>query len=334
MAAPPTANVIGTPGGLAPDRRGALLYVVASLVFICTDSLAKVMVSDMPVIPVILGRNIAYVAAVVVILGGRSPARLLRTSRPRTQVVRGLLMFASTASYFWALSLLPLAEVSTLSSTAPLITIALAGPLLGEHVTRSAVVGAVVGFGGVVLLVGGEQARLDVAVIVPLANAAILAFFYLLTRDLRDESASVTLFWSGAIPLAASLMLFAAVPSGPAPAPIEWLGVAGVGLLALTAHGLLVAAYRWARASDLAPMGYLSVLWAFVVGAIVFSEPISTQSALGAMAIVMGGVIALRESAGGDAGTQAMPEYPVPVSDAPSDASVDTAVIAPVPSDR
>lgn len=303
-------------GGLSPGRRGALIYVVASLVFICTDSLAKVLVSEVALVPVILGRNLAYVGVMVLLLGWRSPGRLLRTARPRTQALRGLLMFGSTATWFWGLSLLPLAEMSTLSATAPLITVALAGPLLGERVTRAAGLGALIGFAGVVLLVGVDAGRLDLAILLPLANATILALFFLLTRDLRDEPASVTIFWSGLVPLVASVFLFAAVSSEPAPTPIEWGMIGIVGILALAAHRLLVGAYRWARASDLAPMGYLGVLWAFVVGAVVFSEAITPQAVVGAVAIAAGGIVALRASATTDAPGQVAGEYAVPVVEA------------------
>lgn len=299
--------------GVSGERRGALIYLLASLAFVSTDSLAKVLLTDVPLIPMLLGRNIAYVVAVVVLLGGRSPARLLRTTRPRTQVIRGLLMFGSTATWFWGLSLLPIAEMSTLSSTAPLMTVVLAGPFLGERVSRTAVAGAVIGFAGVLVMVGIDPAHLEAAMLLPLANAAILAVFYLLTRDLRDEPVNVTVFWSGMVPLAASAVLFATVSTERPPTPVEWLGIAVVGLLALTAHRLLVAAYHWARATDLAPMGYLSVLWAFIVGALVFSEPLTASGVLGAIAIAAGGIIAIRDTGSTDVASSATIELAVPV---------------------
>ena len=70
-------------------------------------------------------------------------------------------MFGATATFFLALSLLPLAEVSTLASTTPLIIVGLAGPLLGERVARSAIVGAVIGFAGVLILVGVDPSQLS-----------------------------------------------------------------------------------------------------------------------------------------------------------------------------
>lgn len=311
-AAPLTAH-LGPLGGMSPARRGASIYLAASLVFITTDSLAKLIVADVPIIFVVFGRNLAYLATVLLLLGGRSPGRLLRTARPWTQVARGLLLFGSTATWFWALSVLPLAEASTLSSTAPLITVALAGPFLGEQVTRTAIVGSCVGFAGVLLVVGLDPTDLDLAVLLPLANAVILALFFVLTRGLRHEPPAVTMFWSGAIPLAASALLLVALPAARAPDPTEWAGIGVVGILALIAHRLLVAAYRWGRASDLAPMGYLGVLWAFVLGAVVFSEPASVRSIVGAVAIATGGVIVLRAPNGATDEDRPSVEHAVPV---------------------
>ena len=297
MAADPTASRPGPLVRLSPAQRGGVIFVAASLAFIATDSLTKVLVAEVPVVDVVFGRNVAYLAAVILFAGGRSPRRLLATARPWLQVTRGLLMFGTTATYFLALSLLPLAQVNTLSSTAPLIVVALAGPLLGERVTRTAALGVALGFGGVLLLVGLDPDRLDLAVIVPLANAVILALFYLATRELRDEPAVVTMTWSGVVPFVAGFLLLVAVPTGTSPSAGEWMAIGVVGLAALTGHRLLVAAYRWGRASDLAPLGYLSVLWAFVVGAVVFSEPITIRGLVGALAIAAGGIVVLRAAA-------------------------------------
>jgi S-adenosylmethionine uptake transporter len=289
---------------LAPARRGALIFIVAGLVFTANDALTKALVSTAPVPAVVWGRNVAYLVTVTVIAGRRHPERLLESSRKRTQIARGLAMFGATSTFFLALSLLPLAEVSTLSSTTPLIVIGLAGPLLGERIARSVIAGAVIGFCGVVILVGIDPTQLEPAVLLPLATATAFALFSLLTRALNAEPAQVTLFYSGLVSMVASTVLFALAPNEPMPGPVEWAGIAAIGLGALGGHRLLVGAYRWGRASDLAPLGYLSLVWAFVIGAVVFGEPVELQAIVGALAISIGGLIALR---GGPAADREMP---------------------------
>jgi drug/metabolite transporter (DMT)-like permease len=274
------------------------------MVFVATDSLTKTLVSNLPVVDVVFGRHVAYLAAVILVAGRGNPRRLLSTARLGTQIARGLANFGATASFFVGLSLLPLAEVSTLASTTPLIVVALAGPLLGERITRVAVVGAVVGFGGVVALIGVDPTHLDPAMLVPLGTAASYAVFSMLTRELRAETPEVTLFYSGLVGMIASTVLLVGVPATTSPEPWQWAAIGLVGLSALTGHRLLVAAYRWGRASDLAPLGYLSLVWSFLSGAILFREPVEPRAVAGAVAIALGGVITFR---GGPAGREPVP---------------------------
>lgn len=282
---------------LSPARHGALIFVCAGLVFVATDSLTKSLVDTVPVVHVVFGRHVSYLLAILILAGGRRPRRLLATTRPWTQVARGLAMFGATASFFLALSLLPIAEVSTLGSTTPLIVVALAGPILGERVTRFAIVGAVIGFAGVVVLVGLDPGHFDLVMLVPLVTALCLAVFSLLTRSLNADPVDVTVFCSGLVGMVAALVLVAIVPTSSAPVPAEWVAIGAVGLLSLTGHRLLVSAYRWGRASDLAPLGYLSVVWSFLVGSFLFGEALQLGALAGAVAITVGGVVALQGSA-------------------------------------
>lgn len=298
---------------LSPARRGALIYIVAGLVFVATDSLTKSLVANLPVVHVVFGRHVSYLAIVLILAGGRRPRRLLATRRPWTQLARGLAMFGATASFFLALSLLPLAEVSALGSTAPLIVIGLAGPLLGERVTRFAALGAVVGFAGVVILVGLDPTHLKAAVLVPLGTALSFALFSMLTRALSTEPVDVTVFCSGLVGLAAALALEVLVPTTTTPALWEWGAIGIVGLSALTAHRLLVAAYRWGRASDMAPLGYLSLVWSFLVGSVLFGEALEPRALVGAAAIAAGGVMALRSAPTNEDVPPALIDYGGPV---------------------
>lgn len=285
---------------LSPARRGAVIFIVAGIVFSATDALTKTLVSNAPIADVVFGRHISYLVALVLIAGRRHPRDLLVSSRKRAQLARGLASFGATATFFLALSLLPLAEVSTLASTTPLIIVGLAGPLLGERVARPAIIGAIVGFAGVLILVGIDPAHIDLATLVPIVTATIYALFSLLTRALRAEPPGTTLFYTGLVGMVAATVLFLVAPRDATPTVWQWVGIAVVGLAALGGHSMLVRAYHWGRASDLAPLGYLSLVWAFLIGATVFGEPVTPQAVVGAVAISIGGLIALRSGPGDD----------------------------------
>ncbi len=183
-----------------------------------------------------------------------------------------------------------------MASATPLIVVAIAGPLLGERVSPLAVLGAIIGFAGVVILVGGDLTGFSLATLLPLGTAAFFAAFSVLSRSLSGENQYVTLFYTGAGMLALATGFRAIAPTGEPPSPLMWLAIGGVGVCSLVGHRLIVLAYRDGRASDLAPLGYLGLVWSFAIGYIVFSEPLVPSMLIGAAAIAAGGVLAYRAS--------------------------------------
>ncbi|HUQ44866.1 MAG TPA: DMT family transporter [Candidatus Limnocylindria bacterium] len=285
---------------LTPARRGVVIFIVAGLVFIAADTLTKFLVSDAPVVDVVFGRHLSAFVAVLLLAGRTNPRRLLRARRPGLQLLRGLAMFGTTVLFFLSLSLLPIGTVSALSNANPLFVLLLAGPLLREKVPLLAKVGAVVGFAGVLAITGIDVGSLDLRLFAPIVFAIVYALFSILSRSLRGEDADVTVFWSAVVCLVAGTAGLVLFPSPVAPQPAQWLGIGLLGILALGGHWLLVAAFRITPASDLAPLGYLGVLWSFLVGALVFGDPLVPSAVLGAVTIVAGGVVALRAVGGED----------------------------------
>ena len=257
----------------------------------------------------IFGRHVSTCWRVIVFAGGAGRGGCWPRSMRGSQIVRGAVMFGTTASFFLSLSLLPLAEVSTLSSTSPLIIVALASPILGERVSKAAIAGVLIGFAGVVSLIGIDPSHVDVRHLVPLGSATCYAVFSLLTRVLKADPPEVTVFYSGLVSMVAATVLFLIVPRDPLPDLLQWAGIGIVGLTSLTGHRLLVGAYRWGRASDLAPLGYLSLVWSFLSGAIIFGEGVQPAAVLGAIAITIGGLITLRSGAAGDGDVPVSVEY-------------------------
>ncbi len=281
---------------LSASRRGLLIYIIAGLVFIAADTLTKYLVTDAPVVDVVFGRHLSAFVAVLVLVARRNPGRLLHPRRPGLQIVRGIAMFGTTVIFFLSLSLLPIGTVSALSNSNPLFVLLLAGPLLREEVSRLALAGALIGFAGVLAITGLDVATLDVRLLAPISFALVYALFSILSRSLGREDVDVTVFWSALVCVVAGTASVFLVPTATTPDPGQWIGIALLGLLALGGHWLLVAAFRLATASDLAPLGYLGVLWSFLVGAAIFGDPIVPRAAVGALTIVAGGILALRSS--------------------------------------
>jgi drug/metabolite transporter (DMT)-like permease len=279
---------------LTPSARGVVIYIAAGLIFIAADTLTKFLVTDAPVVDVVFGRHLSAFLAVLLVAGRHNPKRLLRARRPGLQVLRGLAMFGTTVIFFFSLSLLPIGTVSALSNSAPLFVLLMAGPLLREKVPLLAIVGGVIGFAGVLAITGIDLASLDVRLLAPIVFAVVYALFSIVSRGLGSEDADVTVFWSAVVCVVAGTAGVVLFPAAASPSPGQWLGIGLLGILALSGHWLLVGAFRLARASDLAPLGYLGVLWSFIVGAAIFGDPLVPSAILGAVTIVAGGVLALR----------------------------------------
>ena len=165
--------------------------------------------------------------------------------------------------------------------------------------------GSIIGFAGVLAITGLDVASLDLRLLVPIGFAVVYALFSIFSRSLRGDEAQVTVFWSALVCVIAGTAGVILFPSPTAPDVGQWLGIGLLGVLAMTGHWLLVAAFRLTPASDLAPLGYLGVLWSFLVGAVVFGDALSPSAILGAATIVAGGVIALRSVGAEDAETAA-----------------------------
>lgn len=284
-----------TPQGPETDLQRAVgIYIAGGLVFSGVDAFAKAVTVTIPVLDLIWARSIVFITLLVVLAGRTRPLRLVRSGSPGLQVARALALFVATVTFFFSLAVLPLGEVTALGSASPLIVVALAGPVLHEQVSRPALVGAFVGFAGVVILIGLDPGGFDSRALLPLGTAVSYAAFSLLSRAVRQDPEEVTLFYTGA--LAALLATITLVVLRP-PAPVSsanWIAAGLVGVGSLAGHRLLVTAYRRGEASDLAPFGYLGLVWSFLLGAVVFNEPIELRAVLGALAISFGGLIAIR----------------------------------------
>jgi len=238
-----------------------------------------------PVGQVIALRQLATLLVIVswVMLVGRwSDLRIVNRGG---QLGRGLLFIVGSACIVMSLGLLPLALVITIMFTSPIFVAAFSAPLLGERVGFHRWVAVLGGFAGVLIVIQPGSADFRWALLLPVAAAFINAFRDVLTRLLsRTDSSISILFWSNIILMTGGMLT---VLSGWVPvsgAAAFWFVVAGVSNGA--AHFLIIEALRAAEASALAPVRYTSLLWAALLGWLVWGEVPSSWLWIGAAVIV------------------------------------------------
>lgn len=224
-----------------------------------------------------------------------------KTKRLPVHILRGIIGVSAMSSIFFALTQLPLPEVTTLGYATPLILVALSAIFLREQVRVFRWSAVLVGMVGVLIIVwprltlftsgailaSGEA----LGIVAGLTGAVFAAIAMLTTRALvaTETSATIVLYFS----VIASAVTLLTLPFGwVTPTPSQWLLLIGAGIAGGTAQILLTECYRHADMSIIAPFEYASLLIAIIVGYMVFGD-VPTAHMLGGGVIVIAAGIAI-----------------------------------------
>ena len=213
----------------------------------------------------------------------------LRPVHPWWTALRTLASVISTASAFYAFSVLPLAQTYAIIFAAPLLITILAIPMLGETVGWRRSLAVTVGLLGVLVVLRPGATALSPGHLAALAAAVFSAIAAVIVRKIgNDERSAVLLLY----PMMANFLIMGmAMPFVYQPMPPMQLG--GVALIAILGFaGALchIAAYRTGSAVVVAPMQYSQILWAVVYGFIFFDETPDWSTGIGAAIIIASGV--------------------------------------------
>ena len=210
--------------------------------------------------------------------------------------LRGLLGFLGLLCFFSAITRLPLADVTVIHYTNPVLTALLAALLLGEGIHRRDMVGLALSLAGVILvarpgfLFGAATALDPGAVTLAMGGAVFSALAYTTVRKLgQTEHYLVVVFWFPlvATPGSIPLMLEQAIM----PAGMAWIWLLGVGLATQAAQIHLTRGLHAEKAGRAMSMSYIQILFAAVLGALVFGDLPGPWTWLGAGLVVAGTLV-------------------------------------------
>jgi drug/metabolite transporter (DMT)-like permease len=201
--------------------------------------------------------------------------------------------------FFWGIARVPLAEGIALSFIAPLITLYLAAVLLGEKISRYALFASAMAIAGVAVILAGRlgtEAHDDEALwgVGAIFISAILYAYNLILQRQQAQVATpgeVAFFQSllAACFLGLASPWLAIVPNAP-----DWPAIGGAALLATCSLFLLSWAYGRAEAQVLVTVEYTAFIWAALFGWLMFSEPVTLSTLIGAVLIIIGCAVATR----------------------------------------
>ncbi len=280
--------------------KGVMLVVLATLFFALADTLTKQLATVYGVILVAAMRYAVNFGLMGMALGPRMGRSLWRTNRTLLVLVRGLCLAAATLTMGMALRVMPVAETVAIVYLAPIGVMIFAALLLREKVSPAGWIAAAVGFCGVLLIVRPGTGLDPLGVVLSLVNAGLSTTYHLLTRVLAKTETTLSMLFNTAI--VGSVVFWGILPFQPplATPNLPDLGLMVVlGCLMTAGHFLFTAAYREAPASVLAPVNYLHLVWAGVLGWMVFGHIPDAITALGMGLVTAAGVtVALRARAG------------------------------------
>ena len=274
--------------GVAPETRGIIGIVLATLLFTIMDVIAKELMTRNDPVMVIWARFAGQMVLVLAILGPRLRTHV-RTARPRLQMARSTLHLVANALFFIAIASMPLAEVVAVFEIAPLLITVFAFLILHEPVGPRRWAGVVAGLVGALIIIRPGLDVFQPMAILPLGSAICMALFQIIVRMIGTrDSIQTSMFYAG---LVGTVVMSAVVPFyWTTPSIADAVILLTFGWIGFVGHVCLLYALGQADASTLAPYNYANFLWALLLGFVVFTEVPDAITLMGAALILAAGL--------------------------------------------
>ncbi len=283
---------------------GVLFMVGFAMIAPVMDTAAKLIGDAVAVGQVATTRFVFQVALLLPLAWLAGWLHRPRPGEIRLHVARAALLLVATSCFFFSLRYMPVAEAISIFFVEPFILTLLGAWLLSEPIGPLRYVACAVGFAGALLIIQPSFQTVGFVALLPLVTACLFALYMVLTRRMATAMHPITLqAYTGMAALVLALpILFAMNGSGIAeldpswPAPRELWLLAAVGLIATLSHVFISFALAFAPASTVAPLQYLEIVSATIMGFYVFGELPNGLTWVGIVLIVGSGLfVFLRE---------------------------------------
>ena len=283
--------------------RTALLLALAGFAILSFgDALVKTMAGQWPGTAVAALRYTSGALGLALLVALTEGRRAFRIPRPWLQFWRGAGVSVATICFFLGVMAIPLADATAIQFTSPIITAMLAPLFLNERTTRVVWLAMALAFAGVLVVLRPNVLALGGAALYPLGAAAGMACLMICNRKAAGAASPVAMQFYAAL-MAAPMLIAATLLLAATGLPQFQVGVPPAGVVikslivactATFAHMLIYMAAVRASAAVVAPMTYVQLLIAAVLGWLVFGTAPDWSTFAGAALIIGGGLLLWR----------------------------------------
>ena len=275
---------------------GISLLLIATVLFAGQDVFTKYLTTEVSVPQILVVRFAAFALFALIYAHSKvGIAIAFKSSIAKMQIIRCLIMCTEIGIFAYAVRFLGIAEIHAIFSCFPLVVTAMSVPLLGEHVGWRRWLAVLIGFSGTLIILQPGTGVFNPAALLALVCVFLYSYYNILTRKVsRHDSFETSLVYFGVVGFVASLI--AVIGRWQALDAQAVMFLAGVCFTSVCAHMMLIKALEVTSAVVLQPFNYFILVWAIVLGYLVFGEVLALHEVLGACIVVASGLyVGLRE---------------------------------------
>jgi drug/metabolite transporter (DMT)-like permease len=274
---------------------GIALMVLSTAFLASKDGLAKTFLDQVSPVQMIWVQYVGNFAAMALISAPSHGWQVLRPAPSGWQFFRGSASAGGVATLYWALTYIPLADATAMFMLAPLVVTALSPLLLGERIGWRRRVAVGVGFLGVLAILKPGFGGSAVGYYIALMAGVMLGFYFIANRKLAGIAPPLLNVTHNSLTGAIVLSLLLPLYWEPIP-PTAYTKLGGVVALAIVGQALMISAFNYAPAGVVSPYTYAMLLFAALIGYLVFGTFPDLATWIGIALIVGAGLfIAHRE---------------------------------------
>ena len=273
--------------------RGILCMLGGALSLTINDAMAKYLTQSYPVGQVMALRGLSIILLLITFLFFMNNLQALKIFSWKGHLLRAGAMTGSTFFFITGLSLLPITDAIAIAFVAPILTTILGVIILREAVSWKRWAAIFVGFFGVIIILQPTSDAFKIAAIAPMGAAAFGAARDVITRAISGFENSLSILFTSMLMITiAGFLTYPLGWSAVKPNHI-WIFITSSLLVGLAQY-LMIEAFRLGEVALISPFKYSSLLWATLIGLVIWDDLPSKHVVLGAFILILSGIYLLR----------------------------------------